>query len=567
MRKGSCALVLTILVCMWVGSALCASARARADAVYLNGNITTVHDRNPRAMALVIRGDRFVYVGSNEEARKYVGPRTVVINLRGKAVLPGLIDAHLHLQGIGEAKMRLDAFWKPKKEILDAVTAAYKRGKPGEWIEGWGWNQEVWTPPLFPTREDLDMVAPDLPVYLERTDGHAAWVNSKALAIGGITRNTPNPQGGEIIKDASGEPTGMLVDTASDLVSGKIAPPGRAKILEAIRLAEEEMISNGLTGGQDAGCDLEFITLLKGLYESGKLSVRLYERLRIPDGGNTLGDNFYAAGKQIGLYNNHLTVRGIKIFLDGALGSRGAWMLQPYSDRPDGFLGNVRLTEERFYALVKRARQAGLQVSTHAIGDAAIRLALDVYERVLKEMPEADHRYRVEHAQVVALEDIPRFAKLGVLPSMQTVHATSDKNMAEKRVGPERIKGAYAWRKFLSTGAIIPNGTDAPVELINPFHGLFAAVTRQSRDGQPPGGWYPEEKMTREEALKSYTIWAAYAAFEENLKGSIEVGKLADFIVIDRDYMTCGESEIKDIRVLQTVIGGKLVYPVEQISK
>ena len=216
---------------------------------------------------------------------------------------------------------------------------------------------------------------------------------------------------------------------------------------------------------------------------------------------------------------------------------------------------------------MKKAREAGFQVSTHAIGDAGNREVLNVYEKVLKEMPDPDHRYRIEHAQVVALEDIPRFAKSGVIPSMQTVHATSDKNMAENRVGPERIKGAYAWRKFLNTGVVIPNGTDAPVELINPFHGLFAAVSRQSRDGQPAGGWYPEEKMTRQEALKSYTIWAAYAAFEEKIKGSIQSGKLADFVVIDRDYMNCGESEIKDIRALQTVIGGKVVYPVKQVSK
>jgi predicted amidohydrolase YtcJ len=567
MKKSRSFFLFVLLICLWAGSALGASVQARADAVYMNGNIITVQDKFPKAMALAIKGDRFVFVGSNEGVRRYVGPGTDVFDLRGRTVLPGLIDAHIHLQGIGEAKMKLDAFWKPKKEILGAVAAARRRAGPGEWIEGWGWNQEVWNPPVFPTREDLDVVAPDIPVYLERTDGHAAWVNSKALAIAGITRDTPNPQGGEIIKDEKGEPTGILVDTATDLVSGKVPPLSREKINEAIQLAQEEMISNGLTGGQDAGCDLELIALLKKLYESGRLSVRLYERLRIPDDSTTLGDEFYAAGKQIGLYSNHLTVRGIKIFLDGALGSRGAWMLQPYTDRPDGFRGNLRMTEERFYALVKRARLAGFQVSTHAIGDAANRLALDVYERVLKEMPDPDHRYRIEHAQVVTLEDIPRFAKEGVLPSMQTVHATSDMNMAEKRVGPERIKGAYAWRKFLNTGVVIPNGTDAPVELINPFHGLFAAITRQTRDGQPPGGWYPGEKMTREEALKSYTIWSAYAAFEENLKGSIEAGKLADFIVIDRDYMTCGESEIKDIRALRTVIGGKVVYPVRQLSK
>jgi len=308
------------------------------------------------------------------------------------------------------------------------------------------------------------------------------------------------------------------------------------------------------------------IEMLKRLYASGELYVRLYERLRVPEGHTSTHDDFYAEGKQIGLYQNRLTVRGIKMAVDGALGSRGALMLQPYSDRPDGHLGNQRVTEEVLYEKVKRARQAGFQVSVHAIGDAANRRVLEVYERVLKEMPDPDHRYRIEHAQVVALEDLPRFAALGVVPSMQTVHAISDKNMTEKRVGPERIKGTYAWRKLLNTGVVIPNGTDAPVERLNPFHGIAAAVTRQDGNGQPPGGWYPEEKMTREEALKSYTLWAAYAAFEENLKGSIEVGKLADFVVIDRDYMTCAESEIRDIRVLETVIGGKIVYPARQRS-
>ena len=252
--------------------------------------------------------------------------------------------------------------------------------------------------------------------------------------------------------------------------------------------------------------------------------------------------------------------------VDGALGSRGAFMLKPYSDRPDGYLGNQRITEDRLYAIVRRAREAGFQVSAHAIGDAANRMVLNVYERVLKEKPDPNHRYRIEHAQVVALEDIPRFARLGVIPSMQTIHATSDKNMAEKRIGPERIKGAYAWRKFLDSGSIIANGTDAPVEPVNPFYGLYAGVTRQDRDGKPEGGWYPEERMTREEALKSYTLWGAYAAFEEKIKGSIEPGKLADFVVIDKDYMNCPAREIKDIKVLQTVLGGKVVYPVREVS-
>ena len=538
-----------------------------ADSVYLNGTIYTVDAKNPKATAMAIKDRTFLHVGTDGDARKHVGRRTSVFDLQGKTVLPGLIDAHLHYNAIGETKMMLDAFWKPKEEILDAVAAACKKAGEGEWIQGRGWNQEVWIPAVFPTKEDLDEVAPGIPVCLIRADSHAAWVNSKTLEIAGITKDMPNPAGGEIIRDAKGEATGILIDTARGLVSKYIPSLSKERMLDALRLAQEEMVSNGLTGGHDAGCDLAMIEMLKGLYESGKLYVRLYERLRIPEGSASRHDEFYAGGKQIGLYQNCLTVRGIKIAVDGALGSHGALMLQPYDDRPAGRLGNQRVDKEKLYDQVKRARQAGFQVSAHAIGDAANRWVLDVYQRVLKEMPDPDHRYRIEHAQVVALEDIPRFAKLGVIPSMQAVHAVSDKNMAEKRVGPERIKGTYAWRKFLNTGVVIANGTDAPVEKVNPFHGLSAAVTRQDRNGQPPGGWYPEEKMTREEALKSYTIWAAYAAFEEHLKGSIEAGKLADFVVIDRDYMNCGESEIKDIRVLETVIGGKAVYSTRQISE
>ena len=536
-----------------------------ADSVYLNGTIYTVDPKNPKATAMAIKDRTFLCVGTDPDAGKHVGHRTSVFDLQGKTVLPGLIDAHLHYSAIGETKMMLDAFCKPKQEILDAVAAACKKARKGEWIQGRGWNQEVWIPAVFPTKEDLDKVAPDIPVCLIRTDSHAAWVNSKAVEIAGITNETSNPEGGEIVRDAKGEATGILIDTARRLVSKYIPSLSKEQRLDALLLAQEELVSNGLTGGHDAGCDLAMIEMLKSLYEAGKHYVRLYERLRIPEESTSRHDEFYAEGRQIGLYQNCLTVRGIKIAVDGALGSRGALMLEPYSDRRDGHLGNQRVSEEKLYDQVKRARQAGFQVSIHAIGDAANRRVLDAFERVLKEMPDPDHRYRIEHAQVVALEDIPRFAALGVIPSMQAVHAISDKNMAEKRVGPERIKGTYAWRKFLNTGVVIANGTDAPVERVNPFHGLSAAVTRLDRNGQPPRGWYPEEKMTRQEALKSYTIWSAYAAFEENLKGSIEAGKLADFIVIDRDYMTCSESEIKDIRVLETVIGGKTVYPGRQI--
>jgi predicted amidohydrolase YtcJ len=535
-------------------------ASPSAAAVYLNGNIYTVDEQHPVASAMAVAGDRFIYVGSDETARGYIDDKTQVFDLKGRTVLPGLIDAHMHFGNVGNIMMKLDNFWKPKADIIDSVRHAADSAEDGEWIEGRGWNQEVWDPPDYPTREDLDRVSQGHPVYLERTDGHAAWVNSKALEIAGITKTTENPPGGEIVKDADGIPTGVLVDTAKLLVSEKIPPFTEHKAMKALEMAQEAFFSNGVTSGHDAGCDLETIERTRALYESGKLCIRLYEFMRIPDGSTTLGDEFYAPGLQIGLYNNSLTIRGIKISIDGTLGSHGALMLEGFSDRTDEYLGLQRVTEERLLAVAKQAHKAGFQVAVHAIGDAANRQALDVFEAVVKENPGSDHRHRIEHAQVVALEDIPRFNQLGVIPAMQAVHATSDKNMAEKRVGPQRVKGAYAWRKFLDTGAVIPNGTDAPVEKVNPFHVLFASVTRQSRDGEPPGGWYPEEKMTREEALKSYTIWAAYAGFEEGIKGSISAGKLADFIVVDRDYMKCPESEIKDIKVLQTILGGKVVY-------
>jgi predicted amidohydrolase YtcJ len=535
-------------------------SNAAATAIYLNGNIYTVDEQTPNASAVAIADGRFAFVGSDETARQFIGDQTTVVDLEGKTVLPGLIDAHAHYSGVGIRKMKLDAFWKPKQEILDAVQKTALGAEKGEWIEGRGWNQEVWEPPEFPTRQDLDAVAPDNPVHLERTDGHAGWANSRALEIGGITKESTNPQGGEIIRNAAGEPTGVLVDTAKLPVIDSIPPFSDQKALQALELAQEEFLSHGLTGVHDAGTDLETVERIKRLYESGRLCIRLYVFMRILDGTTTLGEEFYAPGRQIGLYNDSLTIRGIKISIDGTLGSHGALMLEKFADRTDSYLGLERVSHQRLLEVVQEAHKAGFQMAIHAIGDAANRQALDVYEQVVKENPASDHRHRIEHAQVVAPEDIPRFKRLGVIPAMQAVHATSDKNMAEKRVGPERIKGAYAWRKFLDTGAVIPNGTDAPVEMVNPFHVLFASVTRQSRDGEPAGGWYPEEKMTREEALKAYTLWAAYAGFEEQIKGSISSGKLADFIVIDRDYMKCPDSEIKDIRVLQTILGGKVVF-------
>jgi len=526
-----------------------------ADTVYVNGNIYTVDEDFSKAQAIAIKGQYIIGVGSNEDVKRFVGESTKVIDLQGKTVIPGLIEGHMHYPGEGQKLLQLDLFWKPKDVILAAVKAEADRLPDGEWITGGGWNQEVWDVPEFPSKEDLDEVAPNNPVALRRTCGHATWVNSLALEIGGITKDTPNPQGGEILKNENGDPLGILTDTAASFVTSKIPPLTAERKKEALLLAQDELFLYGLTTSMDAGSSVEDIQQMKELYESGDLKIRLY--VMVDSGPDA--EVYYEKGPEIGLYGNRMTMNCIKFYTDGSLGARSAWLLEEYSDRP-GHVGNSRHTYDEFYELVKAARDNGFQASTHAIGDAANRQVVDIYEKVLKENPLDDHRYRIEHFQIATLEDIQRIADLEIIPAMQAVHATSDKNMAEDRVGPERIKGGYAWRKVLNTGNIIVNGSDANVELVNPYHGLYAAVTRKGRDGEPEGGWYPEECMTREEALRSFTIWAAYGQFEEDIKGSIEVGKLADFVVIDRDYMTCPDSEIMNILPLATIVGGEVVY-------
>jgi predicted amidohydrolase YtcJ len=554
-----------LLVALPAPGTAAAKKPVKADVVYHSGEIYTVNKIFQRVPAMAIKGDRFLAVGSNKLMRKYIGSRTTVIDLKGKVVIPGLIESHLHFSGIGSAKQQIDAFWKPKQEILDLVAAAAAAAQPGEWLQGRGWNQEVWTPAVFPTAAELDAVAPNNPVVLTRTDGHALWANSRAMELAGITDTTPNPAGGEIVRDpVTGRATGVFVDNAMDLIRSVIPPASERQQLEALQLAQDELLQYGITTGVDQGSFKGTIELMKRLYASGELKVRMQQHIRVNSAEDLAAAQEYFKQPQrqrIGLYGNRYTINGTKTSVDGALGSRGAWMLEDYSDRPD-WRGLVRVTPEDLYTYAKDARQHGFQVAVHAIGDAGNRAALDVFERINRESPRLsrDPRWRVEHAQVVALSDIPRFAELHAIPSMQSVHATSDKNMAEERVGPERIKGAYAWRKLLDTGVVLPNGSDAPVELLNPYHGLYAAVTRMDREGTPPGGWYPEERMTRKEALKSFTIWGAYATFTERLKGSIERDKLADFVIVDRDPMRVPAEELKDIVANMTVLGGEVVY-------
>lgn len=402
-------------------------------------------------------------------------------------------------------------------------------------------------------------MAPDNPVYLLRADNHMGWFNSMALELAGITKDTPEPQGGQILKTDDGELLGCLTDNAAVMVINIIPAWSAEEQKNAILMAQEELFSYGFTSAMDAGTKVNYLQHYEDLYESGELKLRIYAMPLISSTDSAEADYIRENGPVSGLYDDHLSILGVKVLGDGALGSRGSALLEDYSDDP-GNRGSYRFTDEEIYDIMSLAYNNGYQIAYHAIGDGANHQVLDTYERLLEENPREDPRLRIEHFQIITAEDMQRALDMGILPAMQFTHATSDSNMAEDRIGSERIKTAYAWRTVLDAGSIIIGGSDAPVEKVNPFHGLYAGVTRMTRAGEPEGGWYPEQKVTREEALRAFTIWAAYGQFEEDLKGSLEPGKLADFIIIDRDYMTCPEADIKDIQVLATYVGNELVY-------
>ena len=536
----------------------------RPDTAYVNGKVYTVDGKFSVVSAFCVEGDRFVAAGTDDEIRALCTPETKIIDLGGKCVLPGLIDSHLHGNNTGAMKMELNIVGRQREEIVAMVAEAYKAAKPGEWIVGRGWLNDEWNDKSFPTKEELDAVAPDIPVYLKRACGHAAWVNSAAFAAVGVTSDTPDPTGGEYLRTEDGSLLGTVTDQAQDPFNKAIPPYNREQLQRIVLLAQESFLAAGLTTVHDAGTAEEWIQAWEELYQKHELKLRIYASMRVVGRPNYQelmegSMRYFQKGLRIGMYDNRLTARSYKISGDGSLGARSAWMLEDYDDRP-GHKGNGKWTDEQLYNVLYEAHRAGFQIWVHAIGDAANRQALDVYERILKEIPDGDARLRIEHAQMLSLDDIPRFKKLGVIPTHQTVFLRTDKKVAEARIGRERMKGAYAWRTLIDDGNPVPNGTDSPVESYNPFLSMYCAVTRMDENGQPEGGWYPQEAMTREEALRSYTTWGAYAGFEEKLKGSIETGKLADFIVIDRDFMTCPAEEIKDIQVLETVLGGETVY-------
>ncbi len=546
-----CALALA-LCCAWPAGA----ADLLVD--HVNGYTLDGAGKLQRFEAMLVDQGKVVAIGSHAELAPRAGQATV-LDGGGRTLLPGLIDAHGHVMGLGIALRRIDLRDTPSLDAALARVKDYAAAHPEmPWIQGRGWNQETWRLGRFPTAAELDRAVADRPVWLGRVDGHAGWANSAALRLAGIDRDTPDPPGGRIERDAQGNPSGVLVDAAVQLVASRIPPPDAAESAAALDAALAELARVGLTGVHDAGVDAATVALYKRYADAGKLSVRIYALI-----GGT-GEDFdrIAAGGLIeGRGNDTLDVRAVKLYADGALGSHGAALLAPYSDQPHE-KGLLFHTPQQLTAMIDKAISQGYQVGVHAIGDAANREVLDAYAQVYRARgPKAKAlRNRIEHAQVLALPDIARLRSLGLVASMQPTHATSDMNMAEARIGKLRMQGAYAWRSFLKQGTVIAGGSDFPVESPNPFYGLYAAVTREDHAGKPPGGWYPRQRMTLVEALRAFTWGAAWARHAEDRMGTLQPGHWADFILVDHDLFADPPARIWSTQVLQTWVGGKRVY-------
>ncbi|WP_229262209.1 amidohydrolase [Duganella guangzhouensis] len=499
---------------------------------------------------------RIVAVGSEAQTAAAL-PRAEHIDVQGKTVLPGLIDAHGHVFELGEIASGVELYSPTSLNAAVRAVADFARSHPKKaWIVGFGWNQEIWKLGRFPTAAELDVAVSERPVLLHRVDGHAIWVNTKALEMAGIDRNTRDPSGGKIERDAAGKPTGVLVDAAMELVNKVVPLPTPAEARATLDVALASLSRVGLTSVHDAGIKAVQDDIYRDYADHGKLTTRVYAMI-----GDTAGDfdELSKDGPLKSYANDVYALAAVKLYADGALGSRGAALLAPYSDMPST-KGLLFYPDAEMRAKMSKAMKAGYQVNIHAIGDAGNRQILDAYAALIPQYKNVELRHRIEHAQVVALEDIPRFKQLGLIPSMQPTHATSDQNMAEQRVGHERIKGAYAWRSFLDQGSKIACGSDFPIESPNPFEGLHAAVTRQNNANVPAGGWYKNQAMTLTEAFRCFTLDAAYAAHQEEVIGSLERGKWADFIVVDRDIFKIAPEQLGKTQVLQTWMGGKRVY-------
>jgi predicted amidohydrolase YtcJ len=548
-----------VVVAAGTVATLAAQGPAPADLILHNATIYTVDAARPAARAMAVRGAVIIAVGSDDDVLSMRGPATRVIDAGGAAVVPGLQDAHGHVGGLGSNLQTLDFRGTTSfEQVVARVRQRVASTPSGQWITGRGWDQNDWADTAWPTHELLSAVAPEHPVYLTRVDGHAALVNRKAMELAGLSAAVADPAGGRIMRDSRGEPTGVLSDRAEGLVASRIPPVTAAQLEARLLRADQELRRLGLTMVHDAGTDGDTVAAYRRLVDAGRLKARIYVMLRLPLPSLR---PVFDRGPVTGGTNPRLIVRAIKVVADGALGSRGAALLEPYSDEP-GTTGLLTTPPEEVYAQTLAAARAGFQTAIHAIGDRGNRIAIDTFERVQREVPGARAlRQRIEHAQILDALEIPRFAELGIVASMQATHATSDMPWVRDRIGEQRTaEGAYRWQTLVRSGVVLANGSDFPVEEANPMLGFYAAVTRQDPSGRPPGGWMPDERLSREEALRSFTLGAAYAAHVDRVLGSIEAGKLADFVVLSKDIMRVPAPEILKTSVRMTVVSGEVVY-------
>jgi len=533
------------------------AAQLPADLIVTNARIYTADDSRPLVEAFAVRGNRIVFTGSAREAATLKGATTRVVDAGGRTVIPGMVDAHAHFAGLAQTLRAVDLTGtKSVDEVIARVKAKAATLPKGTWITGRGWDQNAWGDTRFPTHDQLSAAVPDHPVLLTRVDGHANFANAAAMKLAGVTAASKDPSGGKILRTAQGAPSGVFIDNAQDLVGDKVPELTREEMRAALKDAIARMHSFGLVGMHDAGTSRANIDLFEEMAQKNELNLRLY--VMIGDNAEAL-THYFAMGPRSALYDGQVWVRAVKLYADGAMGSRGAALLEPYTDDPNN-TGLLLSAPAHIEEVAKRGLAAGFQINTHAIGDRGNRVVLDAYDKALAATPRADHRFRVEHAQILHQDDIPRFAQMGVIPSMQASHQTSDMYWIGKRLGPTRLYGAYAWQSLLNTGVIIPNGSDFPVEEVNPLISFHASIARQDARDWPAGGWFPEQKMSREDALRSMTLWAAYAGFQEKELGSITPGKYADFVVLDQDIMRVPAEIVLKTKVLETWVGGKQVY-------
>jgi len=565
-------------------------SKTMPDKIFFNGKIYSLDSKNNVYEAVAIKDDLIFDLGTSEDLlKKY--PDVEKINLKGATILPGFIDAHGHITGYGENLLTIDLVGtNSQTEIAALVKQKSQYVSEGEWILGVGWDQNDWEDKSWPDHKILTEAAPKNPVALTRIDGHALWVNKKALELAGITKEIPNPDGGEIKRDTDGNPSGILIDNAMNLIYNVIPEPTEEQLIETVLTSTQNLVKYGITSVHDMGVNERIISIYRKLADEEKLPLRIHCYV---DGIGKTWEKYLKEGKLVGYGKNFVSVDGIKLFVDGAMGSRGALMTEPYQDDPKNF-GLMLLSEDQIYQVAKDAIAKGLQVATHAIGDSGNNIVLNAYERAFNELKPKDHRFRIEHVQVINPNDAKRLGKLKVVPSMQPVHATSDMPWAEARLGPERVKWSYALRMILNETGIIAGGSDFPVENPSVLEGIYAAITRQDKQGKPQnssdveefvkqkkwvlskagivnpenfeGGWYPNQKLSIDEAIKCFTIWPAYAVFEENKKGSIEIGKWADFTVLSKDIFNITPYEILKTKVLMTIVGGKIVYKDEGLN-